>query len=492
MILLAVAGTISAQEGTSAFHTDPACWSEPRLYHAGPPPGPLANRIHLIEAPAVEPPGPATTSPNGAYRFWVRAPDTTRPGPWGAGLIVDHERDRHLVVLIEDVAGSIAPRWINEKLIYLRVAWGRITFSDLILDVETGELIFHEVVEDGAIAYEQFQGACSGVCPCPATDPHATGSSGSAPATNPASAAPASVPAQDAPIGLLLLPTVFGAPEQGGVVPATNPVPVPVYDRPTAGAIKLAELVDIGDFEYREYTYEGAAAVVYEARPSWYRIGVRATLPGGSNTAWISATSAGEFLPVAALIADSLAYLNGSWDGHLWSAAGGGTRSARSRLVESSASGERREYTIRVLETRMIGENLWIHVETGRDPCGGGELARGGQRLGSRVQRSGPAERLVPLPWMLTGAQPPPAPRTRAGPAGSLTYEGGITADDRTPVAELSREQLVADGWTEAESNEMGATLQVLFTKGNRTTGITLMPGNPGVVVQIAALTLPS
>jgi hypothetical protein len=59
---------------------------------------------------------------------------------------------------------------------------------------------------------------------------------------------PGAIPGAEAVIGLVLLPTIFGPPEQGGVVPAANPVPVPIYDSPEGGARKLAELVLIADF----------------------------------------------------------------------------------------------------------------------------------------------------------------------------------------------------------------------------------------------------
>ena len=67
----------------------------------------------------------------------------------------------------------------------------------------------------------------------------------------------------------------------------------------------------------------------------------------------------------------------------------------------------------------------------------------------------------------------------------------GTTEDDRQAVVDFLRERLLADGWTEAESNEVGPMLQMRFEKGSRITGIMLMPGNPGVVVQLSALTLP-
>lgn len=273
------AGAAVGSAGSNdVFHTEPACWDGPRVFHTGVPPAELANRVHLIEVPAtVTPPGEPAPSPNGAYAFWVRNPDTTGPGPWGAGLIVDVEQAERLALVFDDIAQPIQPRWINEKLIFVRAAWGRIAFSDLILDVEKRELVYHERAVYGQAAFEQAQQARGGRCPCEEISPP--------PADQPANM-PAASPGPDALIGLLTLPSIFGPPETGGVVPATQPVPVPVYDAPTAGARKLGEPGTPEVFEFREYTYEGAAAVVYAERPGWYQIG----LADGSR-AWLSATS---------------------------------------------------------------------------------------------------------------------------------------------------------------------------------------------------------
>ncbi len=64
------------------------------------------------------------------------------------------------------------------------------------------------------------------------------------------------------------------------------------------------------------------------------------------------------------------------------------------------------------------------------------------------------------------------------------------TEDDRQEVIDFFKERLTAEGWTEAESNEAGQMLQMRFTKGQRVTGITIMPGNPGHIVQISSMTL--
>lgn len=296
----------------------------------------------------------------------MRNPDTATPGPWGAGIIVDNEQEMRRILLLEEVAGPIAPAWINEKLILLRVAWSRIVFSDLIVDVEAGAIVFHEMVNDGTTVWQQFHEACGGACPCVPGSP-------APPAASPQDSGnmPTAVPGADAVIGLAVLPTIFGPPQRGGVVAAESPVPVPVYAAPERGAQKLAELVAIADFEYREYTYEAAAAVVYERRPGWYRIGIRARLESGQETAWISAQSSSGFLGLADLLVGSQAYLNEHWDGYIWTAPVDGMRTGPSILKRDRDPRAREEYAVRVSEVRKVDDGVWLRVETVRGACDG-------------------------------------------------------------------------------------------------------------------------
>ncbi len=48
-------------------------------------------------------------------------------------------------------------RWINEKLLYMQVWWGRILGSYLIFDVEKERTVVREMVNDGHIPFQQFQ-----------------------------------------------------------------------------------------------------------------------------------------------------------------------------------------------------------------------------------------------------------------------------------------------------------------------------------------------
>ena len=375
-------------DGFPSSHSNtanPACWDGPRIYHEGLPKADLAKRVNLIQGPPGATTGEAIVSPNGGYRMWVRNPDTSKPGPWHAALIVDAERKTRPTLLIEDVAGPITPRWINEKLIFIRVTWGRIAFSDLILDAEKGELIYHERATDGQIAYQQFQTSCNGPCPCETTpqqvdspaNPEAAApisppGNSVASSDNSSRLMPKATPGKNVAIGLVLLPTAFGSPEQGGLQAADNPIPVPVYASPEAGAQKVAELGQPSDFVYQEYTYEGGAVVVYEQRPGWYRIGL-GNSADTTRSAWISSKSTGGFMPVSRLLKTRLAYLNQHWDGYTWKSPTTYMRLGLSRLKRNRDTEAREEYSVNILDTQQVGDGLWLQVETlDRSPCTGG------------------------------------------------------------------------------------------------------------------------
>ena len=351
-LLIVVWLPATAQHGDNApFHTDPACWDNTRIFHPGPPTEEQTNQVHLIEMPiAASMPGEPTQSPNGAYRFWVRNPDTSKPRPWSAGVIVDVERDTRSMLLFENISNPITPRWLNEKLIFLRVAWGRIVFSDLIFDVEKNTVIYHEQAVYGENAFQQSQLDCNGRCPC---DPSAAGNlrtETSEPISPPPQSTtappsdglmPSANPGPHALIGLLKLPSIFGPPETGGVRVAENPVPVPVYVAPEAGATKLGEPVDLREFEFKEYTYESAAAVVYAKKPGWYQIGMT-----DGTRPWIT---------------DGLAYLNSHWDRKIWESPTS-YKGWNSRL--KPVRGTKGEISADILEYKLLGESLWLKIET--------------------------------------------------------------------------------------------------------------------------------
>jgi hypothetical protein len=339
------------------FHTEPSCWDEPRIYHSGLPPAELAQRVTIIDSPAnVVPDSEAQVSPNSAYRFWVRNPDTSQPGPWGAGIVVDAEQPRHTLLLFNKVSSTISPEWLNEKLVFVRVPWGRTRFTDLIFDVEKKQIIYQEQAIYGENAFNQFKQACGDNCPCeqPA-------------AAEPNPRMPEALPGEDAMIGLLAIPGVFGSPESAEAGGTFQRRPVPVYAAPEQGARKLGEPGAAEDFESMEYTYEGLAAVVYAQRPGWYQVGL-----ADGRRGWISAKSPSEFFPASALLTRRLAYLNEHWNRKVWESPT--TYRGWNSKLKQTGTESRVEIPVNILDSRRVGNGLWLQIETlTSSPCEAGQ-----------------------------------------------------------------------------------------------------------------------
>src|SRR5271154_7016281 len=72
-------------------------------------------------------------------------PDTTRDGPWKTQLyLFDVEDTNHCVrvELTDHVSGGVSHAWINDELLSIKVWWGHIAWTDLILNVETCKILY--------------------------------------------------------------------------------------------------------------------------------------------------------------------------------------------------------------------------------------------------------------------------------------------------------------------------------------------------------------
>ena len=48
-------------------------------------------------------------------------------------------------------------RWVNEKLLFVRVWWGKVLGSDFIIDIEKEKIIYKDMINDGRIPFLQHQ-----------------------------------------------------------------------------------------------------------------------------------------------------------------------------------------------------------------------------------------------------------------------------------------------------------------------------------------------
>jgi len=106
-------------------------------------------------------PGPATVLIMGDKQFspkrtrWmsIRKPDYMRAGPWTTAVWIRNS-DRgvpEMLTFVDHGSGGVDIRWLNEKLLYGSVWWGRIVSTDFIFDFERREFIYREMTNYGQL-----------------------------------------------------------------------------------------------------------------------------------------------------------------------------------------------------------------------------------------------------------------------------------------------------------------------------------------------------
>lgn len=86
-------------------------------------------------------------SPFRTARALISRPDTTEQGPWTTVLTVRGNEVRSIDLLItfkDHGTGGVRARWLNEKLMWFRVWWGVVVATELLVDVETAEVLYSE------------------------------------------------------------------------------------------------------------------------------------------------------------------------------------------------------------------------------------------------------------------------------------------------------------------------------------------------------------
>jgi hypothetical protein len=165
-VVCGCSGKVASDKVSSGWpsHTTPDKWKEARIFHT-----PLDDRFKLWEqvlvrrASLTEVTNEKVFSPNKAYWFSVTEPDTMKPGPYKLQIDIYNERDYLVRSDVPNVYGNFKSevKWINEKLLYTRVWWGRVKGVDLIFDVEKEQIIYKEMTNWGSIAFQQWQQAKS-------------------------------------------------------------------------------------------------------------------------------------------------------------------------------------------------------------------------------------------------------------------------------------------------------------------------------------------
>lgn len=79
-----------------------------------------------------------------------KTPNFLEQGPWTTVLIVgSYEKPKWTLKFKNHASGGVNSRWINEHLLFVRVWWGRIASTDLIIDTDTGKYMYRESANYG-------------------------------------------------------------------------------------------------------------------------------------------------------------------------------------------------------------------------------------------------------------------------------------------------------------------------------------------------------
>lgn len=136
------------------WHTPPDKWFNPRIFHSTFGAG---KRIAITHTKITNDIEKHHYSDNKAYWFSLVKPDQMQSGPWSTIIKIFNERDYLINIKLTDHIWNAKVKWVNEKLIYIEVWWGRVLGSYLIYDVEKEMIIIKETVHDGCIPFQQYQ-----------------------------------------------------------------------------------------------------------------------------------------------------------------------------------------------------------------------------------------------------------------------------------------------------------------------------------------------
>ena len=130
---------------------DASKWNKPHDFHIAFDPG-YEPRIEIIDGGRGVPSETADYSKNEADWFELE-PLNEKTNEQRISVSADGS----ITILLKDTYPNFPTRahWINEKLIFIRVYWGRILGTDMIFDTDKNEFIYREMVYDGTTFYQQ-------------------------------------------------------------------------------------------------------------------------------------------------------------------------------------------------------------------------------------------------------------------------------------------------------------------------------------------------
>lgn len=151
--LLLFASPIQAQN----WHTTPDKWEMSRNYHT-PYRESYDKRLVIDKSNKDIPEEGRVYSPNHGYWLYVEEPEYGKNGPWDTHVYISNEREELIHISLLDHEDYVTRfEWINEKLVYVSIWWGRVLGTYLIYDVEREQVVIKEMVNDGVLPHLQWQ-----------------------------------------------------------------------------------------------------------------------------------------------------------------------------------------------------------------------------------------------------------------------------------------------------------------------------------------------
>ncbi len=144
----------------------PECWDSPRDYYAeGEGETGAVRRVQerlQIDHVSQALPEPMVVSPNGAYAYHLEfSPSGTASGASRVELLVFVERAYLVRLVASDAFNAIDDHWVSGKLLYFRLALGRVQFLDFIFDVEHERIVYREAGAFGDLVFQQAKASCA-------------------------------------------------------------------------------------------------------------------------------------------------------------------------------------------------------------------------------------------------------------------------------------------------------------------------------------------
>ncbi len=115
-----------------------------------------SNRIVLQSVTDTEnAPANAAKQYSPQHTMWLARvqADYSKPGPWTTSVYFGSDASYEVLKLsfIDHGNGGVQVDWLNEKLVFGRVWWGRVYSTDFILDLEKKDFIYREMAHYGEL-----------------------------------------------------------------------------------------------------------------------------------------------------------------------------------------------------------------------------------------------------------------------------------------------------------------------------------------------------